>query len=68
MALVKGMRHTGIICDDIQQSLIFYRDYLGLSVIQDFWDESEYINKITGITNGKVHMIKMKADDGTIIE
>lgn len=68
MALVKGMRHTGIICKDIQLSLIFYRDFLGLKVIQDFWDTSDYINQITGISDGNVHMIKMEASDGTVIE
>ena len=48
------------------KSLKFYRDYLGLSVIQDFWDDSNYINKITGINNANVHMIKLKADDGSV--
>lgn len=33
-----------------------------------FWDESVYINKITGIRNANVQMIKLKADDGTVIE
>jgi len=68
MKIIKGVRHTGIICKDIEASLIFYRDYLGLDVWQDFWDESDYINKITGISNANVHMIKLKADDGTVIE
>ena len=68
MKIVKGYRHTGIICKDINASLEFYRDHLGLVVIQDFWDESDYINKITGINNANVHMIKLKADDGTVVE
>ena len=68
MKVVKGYRHTGIICEDISKSLEFYRDKLGLVVIQDFWDDSDYINKITGISNGNVHMIKLKADDGTVVE
>jgi catechol 2,3-dioxygenase-like lactoylglutathione lyase family enzyme len=68
MAIVKGFRHTGIICKDIVKSLEFYRDYLGFTVIQDFWDESEYINKITGISKANVHMIKLKAHDGTVLE
>ena len=66
--LVIGYRHTGIIVKNMEQSLHFYRDILGLKVIQDFYDDSEYINKITGITNANVHMIKLKAEDGTILE
>jgi catechol 2,3-dioxygenase-like lactoylglutathione lyase family enzyme len=68
MKVVKGYRHTGIICENLEKSLEFYKDYLGLEVIQDFWDDSEYINEITGIQDANVHMIKLKADDGTVIE
>jgi catechol 2,3-dioxygenase-like lactoylglutathione lyase family enzyme len=66
--IVKGYRHTGIICKDLALSLTFYKDYLGLVVIQDFWDDSDYMNKITGTSNANVHMIKLKADDGTVVE
>ena len=46
-SLVIGSRHTGIITNDINKSLEFYRDILGLNLIQDFHDNSEYINTIT---------------------
>ena len=68
LPLVIGYRHTGIIVKDMEESLHFYKDILGLKVIQDFSDNSEYINKITGITNADVHMIKLKAGDGTVLE
>jgi len=68
MKVVKGYRHTGIICKDISISIEFYRDYLGLEVIQDFWDDSDYINDITGVSGANVHMIKLKADDGSVVE
>ena len=38
--LVTGYRHTGIIVNDMKKSLQFYRDFLGLKIIQDFTDES----------------------------
>ena len=68
LPLVIGYRHTGIIVKDMEESLHFYRDILGLKVIQDFSDSSEYINKITGIKNADVHMIKLKAEDETVLE
>ncbi len=68
MQIVKGYRHTGIICKDLKKSLEFYQDFLGLEVIQDFWDDSDYMNKITGIEKANVHMIKLKANDDTVIE
>ena len=67
-SMVVGFRHTGIIVKDMEESLYFYKDILGLTVIQDFWDDSAYMNKITGIRNANVHMIKLKANDGTVLE
>jgi len=67
-SLVIGYRHTGIIVKNIEESIHFYRDLLGLKEIQDFFDDSENINKITGIKNANVHMIKLKAEDGTVLE
>ena len=67
-SLIKGFRHTGIIVKNMEESLHFYRDILGLKVIQNFSDSSEYINKITGIKNADVHMIKLEAGDGAVLE
>lgn len=66
--IVVGYRHTGIITKDIKKSLYFYHNILGLEVIQEFTDDSEYINRITGIKNGIAHFIKLKAQDDTVIE
>ena len=66
--LVIGYRHTGIIVNDMESSLQFYRDFLGLEVIQEFTDDSEYINKITGIEKGRAHFIKLKMPDKTVLE
>jgi len=66
--LVIGYRHTGIIVKNMEESLYFYKNILGLQVIQDFKDNSDYINKITGISGANVHMIKLKAKDGTVLE
>ena len=68
LPLVIGYRHTGIIVKDMEESLHFYRDILGFKVIQNFTDDSDYINKITGIINADVHMIKLEAGDGTVLE
>ena len=65
---VVGYRHTGIIVNDMTKSLEFYRDFLGLEVVQEFSDDSEYINKITNIKGGTAHFIKLKMCDGTILE
>lgn len=65
---VIGFRHTGIITKDINKSLHFYKDILGLEVIQEFYDDSDYINEITGTKEGAAHFIKLKMEDGTVLE
>lgn len=66
--IVIGYRHTGIITADISKSLHFYSKILGLEIIQEFEDTSEYINKITGLSGATAHFIKLKASDGSVIE
>jgi len=66
--IVAGFRHVGIIVRDMEASLRFYRDLLGLEVLQDFWDDTEYINTITGLAGANVHMIKLETGDGMVVE
>ena len=66
--IVCGYRHAGIIVGNMDKSLYFYRDILGLEVIQEFTDDSDYINKITGIKNGVAHFVKLKMADDTVLE
>ena len=65
---LKGYRHTGIICQNMNKSIFFYKNILGMEVIQDFWDNSNYINKITGLKNANVHMVKLQMQSGEILE
>tara|TARA_B100001121_G_C18351741_1_gene462786 strand:- start:54 stop:506 length:453 start_codon:yes stop_codon:yes gene_type:complete len=65
---VIGYRHTGIICRDIKKSLYFYKNLLGLKVVQEFWDDTDYINKVSGLKKARVHFIKLKMKSGEILE
>ena len=67
-SLIKGFRHTGIIVKNMENSRRFYEGILGLEVVQNYKDESKYINNVLGLSNGKIHMIKLKTIDGYIIE
>ena len=66
--IVVGYRHTGIITKDIKKSLYFYHNILGLEVIQEFTDTSDYINEITVLKGAEAHFIKLKAKDETVLE
>ena len=67
-SLIKQFRHTGIIVKDMEDSRVFYEELLGLEVIQDYTDDSKYINDVLGLSDGNIHMIKLKTIDNYIIE
>jgi len=65
---ITNIRHAGIVVADMQRSLRFYRDLLGMEVWADFRDDSEYVRAVTGASGANVWMIKLKASDGGSIE
>lgn len=67
-SVVKGFRHTGIIVKNMKESQHFYENLLGLVTLQDYSDDSDYINEVLGLSNGDIHMVKLKTEDGYIIE
>jgi catechol 2,3-dioxygenase-like lactoylglutathione lyase family enzyme len=65
---VTTMRHVGIVVSDMQSSLRFYRDLLGMTVWADFTDAGDYIQQVTGVKGADVWMIKLSAPRGGSIE
>lgn len=65
---MKNIRHTGIVISNLEKSLHFYRDILGLKVQRDMLEEGGFIDSIFNLKNVKVRTIKMLADDGNLVE
>jgi glyoxylase I family protein len=66
--MILATRHTGIVVDDMDKCLRFWRDVMGLEVVADFREEGEFIDTVQHLTDVKLHMIKLAAPDGTLIE
>ena len=66
--MIIGMRHVGIVVKDIEKCLHFWRDVMGLKVVADFWEEGKFIDTVQNLKNVKLHMIKLAAPDGSMIE
>ena len=66
--MIIGVRHTGIVVTDMEKALRFYRDFLGLKVAKDFKEEGDYIDSISGLCGVRVWMVKLTADDGSMVE
>jgi catechol 2,3-dioxygenase-like lactoylglutathione lyase family enzyme len=65
---VKNIRHTGIVVTDMERSLKFYRDLLGMKTAIDFTEESEYIDKVLALKGVRLRMVKLTAEAGGMIE
>lgn len=63
-----AIRHAGIVVSNLETSLPFYRDMLGLQVWWNQIEEGPLIEAVTGVPGARVHTVKMKALDGVSIE
>lgn len=61
---MKVIRHMGIVVSNMDKSLYFYRDLLGLNIVADANESANYIDKMLRLKNVKVHTIKMSSDHG----
>ena len=66
--MILATRHTGIVVQDLERCLEFWRDLMGLKVTGDSWEEGEFIDTIQNLNGVKLHMIKLSAPDGSMIE
>ena len=63
-----GIRHVGIVVQDIQKSINFWRDHFDFSIYLDQIEEGEFIEHLLKIPNVKVRTVKMKGQDNSLIE
>ncbi len=63
-----GYRNTGIMTNDLERLIQFHRNRLGLKIIWQMTDSSEYINKIINLKNGIAKFAKSKMNDGSMLE
>ena len=65
---IKNVRHTGIVVESLEESLAFYIECLGLETSVRMDESGVFIDKILGLDNVDVTTVKMKTDDGQMIE
>jgi len=63
------VRHIGIVVTNIENSLKFYRDLLGLKIERSMNESGTYIDNMLGFKNVQVKTVKMSAPNGnTLVE
>ena len=60
---VEWMNHTGFVVNDLDSSLEFYRDLLGLRVERDQILEGEFISELVGYTDARLHIVYLGLGD-----
>ncbi len=62
------IHHVGVTVADLERSLRFYRDLLGLQVLHTGVDEGAWIDDVLGIDGAVIATADLDAGDGRIIE
>ena len=66
--MVSRIRHVGFVVSNIENSLIFYNETLGLKIYKRAIESDVFISQLTGIENVKLEWIKLIIPDGGLIE
>jgi catechol 2,3-dioxygenase-like lactoylglutathione lyase family enzyme len=66
--MIKDIRHTGIVVNDLKASLYFYHDLLGFKISKQMEEAGDYIDNISSLDNVKVTTVKMASPSGQLIE
>jgi len=69
--MVFAVRHIGIVVTNMEKSLKFYRDLLGLSIVRNMDESGEYLDNMLSIKNAHVNTVKLAAndkEDGVLVE
>nr|WP_320017112.1 VOC family protein [uncultured Desulfobacter sp.] len=66
--MIKNIRHTGIVVNNLTESRYFYETILGFQEPELAREDSSFIDKILGLKKSTLTTLKMKSPDGQIIE
>jgi len=63
-----GIRHVGIVVQDIQKSINFWLDHFDFSIFLDQIEEGPFIEHLLNIPKVKIRTVKMNGQDNSLIE
>jgi catechol 2,3-dioxygenase-like lactoylglutathione lyase family enzyme len=66
--VITAIRHVGIVVRDLNRSLVFYSEILGLAVYRRYVEEGPFIDELTGLKNVKLEWVKLIIPKGGLIE
>lgn len=66
--MIEKIRHTGIVVTDLDSSLAFYRDLLGMKISRRMEESGSFLDTILALKNARVTTVKMTTPDGQMVE
>jgi len=59
--MITEIRHFGIVVDDLEQSLSFYKRWFGFEIYRDADENGEFIETILSVPNAHLRTVKMRS-------
>jgi catechol 2,3-dioxygenase-like lactoylglutathione lyase family enzyme len=66
--MISGVRHTGIVVNDIDGAINFWVDLLELKIVSSEVETGDFIDCLLGLQDVSVQTVKLVAKDKTMIE
>ena len=66
--MITNVRHAGIVVTDMDRSLTFYRDLLGLQVVLDREQGNAFLDNLLALDRVRMRVVILEARDGNRIE
>lgn len=63
-----NLRHVGIVAENLEKSLEFYRDFLGFRIMTQATENKDFIDNILNLKDTSLKTIKLIDNNGGIIE
>lgn len=63
-----NLRHIGIVTDNLEKSLEFYKDILGLEIKTESLENKDFIDRVLKLKNASLKTVKLMDKKGGIVE
>lgn len=66
--MLAGIRHTGLVVQDLEAARRFWCDVMGFTVGIEMHESGPYVDGMLGLSGARVTTVKLSAPDGQLLE
>ena len=64
--MIKSLEHVGLSVKDMDRSLEFYRDFLGMEVVMELDASDEKLGRVIGVPGAKCRIVHLKLENSML--